>query len=342
MRTCQAHLFLGTFWQVLAEYESIVIEIQKWKGLRLKKKKRKKTAECLIFAKKLSSEHNGFFSKHLLSLSREFWVLRYVNGFSLKRVQWEASFPLGPSAVGQGSWLLIPPGHERMWLWGRLWRTNLRHSGGLTHLPSVPGQHLIPKKRKGTVYKLLNGRGEEQLPTTNRFHWSSIAAGRGPQSRCAPLCLPIRVVNIIKTIRECLTAEAQHWRWRHCRGRGEEAWNSHLQGTPRAWSRERNKQQDGLQSTPLLPGLRNSPVARWANDLVFPGPLALLPLWYIEHPPPLECAASPWRSSRCSMTWSPRGFHIHALGARTQREPLHHSRCLLWCPNTCLEKQEDM
>lgn len=289
----------GTFisWHILTSISRVWIYCHrntKMERFRFKKKKRKKKpAECLIFAKKLSSEHNGFFSKHLLSLSREFWVLKYVNGFSLKRVQWEASFPLGPSAVGQGSWLLIPPGHERVWLGGRLWRTNLRHPGGLTHLPSVPGQHLIPKKRKGMVYKLLNGRGEEQLLTTNRFHWwSSIAAGRGPQSRCAPLCLPTRVVNIIKTIRECLTAEAQHWHWRHCRGRRAEAWNSHLQGTPRAWSRERNKQRDGLQSTPLLPGLCNSPVARWANDLVFPGPLVLLPLWYIEPPPPGMCRVS--------------------------------------------------
>lgn len=37
---------------------------------------KKKPAECLLFAKKLSSEHNGFFLKHLPSLSRELWVLR--------------------------------------------------------------------------------------------------------------------------------------------------------------------------------------------------------------------------------------------------------------------------
>lgn len=77
---------------------------------------------------------------------------------------------------------------------------------------------------------------------------SSIAAGRGPpRSRCAPLCLPTSVVNIIKTIPECLTAEAESWP--HCRGRRAEARNSDGRGTPRALNREGNKQQGGLQNT---------------------------------------------------------------------------------------------
>lgn len=80
----------------------------------------------------------------------------------------------------------------------------------------------------------------------------------GARSRCTPLWPPTGGVNIIKTTGECLTAEAGSQT--HSRGRRAEAQNSDRWGTPRAFDRERNKQQGESQNTTWYPVFTTAPL----------------------------------------------------------------------------------
>lgn len=121
----------------------------------------------------------------------------------------------------------------------------------------------------------------------------------------------------------------------HCRARREEKRNCDPQGTPRALNREGNKQQGGLQNTTcypifitaLLPDektIRSSQVS--TCSFLFN---TLNSLWNLPHHSTVHTD---------TLRWNPSGFHIHSLGGRTQREPLHLSGHLLWEPRCLMSK----
>lgn len=147
---------------------------------------------------------------------------------------------------------------------------------------------------------------------------------QGAWSCCQLLRLPTRVVNIIKTIPECLTGEA---RARMTAERGVRR----SQGAPWALHGERNRQQGELQSSTCYPVFATAQLPDEKTIRSFQIPVCSFPL---AHGAPCGIC----HISLNLREMKPNCFHIHFLCVRTQRESQHPSGYLLWEQHCLMSK----